>query len=622
MISKKLLYSKVLGLAVAALTFVACTDTWDDHYESLGSGTNSMHEGSLWQAISTNSNLSNFASVLEACNYKPVLDGSQVFTVFAPTNDQFTQAQAEAWINDYKQQVAANVPQKNNTVLKEFVQNHIALYNHSVSSLRIDSIVMMNGKYAVLSDTAINGVKLLDKNQLYENGVLYTLDKQVNYLPTVFEYVSKDSELDSLSSFLYNPHYYYREFDPGQSVPGSIVDGKMQYLDSVFYQINELFSWTGRINSEDSTYLFLAPKNDTWKELVEKYEPYFNYPERVANRDSLVYTMPRLAVLAGSSFSRTFNSDEQLQDSAMSTEATINYVNRKSQWFRPFEYYQYFKPLEAKGAMGNVEKVQCSNGEVLKTSDWNITDLNTFNSYIFSVSKIKEVSKVKDQSSTNTTDSIETIMQVLHSVASDSKFFDKLWGNQYIEFDQRTTTMNHSVTYILPNVLSNMGYDIYLVTAPALAGDSTASEFQRLPTEVRCTVFNPGKGEEQLMGADGTHKTFVTTKDAIDYILLAENYQFNTCTLGVTEDDLQACLKIETRVGNADIRNNKKTRTMRINCILLVPHGTLEIVDALPSEIGSPAVPVAANHVGTPGVLLYPHGKYTDRSYKAWYLQR
>ena len=89
-----------------------------------------------------------------------------------------------------------------------------------------------------------------------------------------------------------------------------------------------------------------------------------------------------------------------------------------------------------------------------------------------------------------------------------------------------------------------------------------------------------------------------------------------------TEDDLQACLKIETRVGNADIRNNKKTRTMRINCILLVPHGTLEIVDALPSEIGSPAVPVAANHVGTPGVLLYPHGKYTDRSYKAWYLQR
>jgi hypothetical protein len=514
------------------------------------------------------------------------------------------------------------VHQKNNTVLKEFVQNHIALYNHSVSSLRVDSIVMMNGKYAVLSDTAINGVKLLDKNQLYENGVLYTLDKQVNYLPTVFEYVSKDSELDSLSSFLYNPHYYYREFDPGQSVPGSIVDGKMQYLDSVFYQINELFSWTGRINSEDSTYLFLAPKNDTWKELVEKYEPYFNYPERVANRDSLVYTMPRLAVLAGSSFSRTFNSDEQLQDSAMSTEATINYVNRKSQWFRPFEYYQYFKPLEANGAMGNVEKVQCSNGEVLKTTDWNISDLNTFNTYVFSTSKIKEVSKVKNSSSTNVTDSIETIKAQMHYVTSDNKYFDKLWGNQYIEFEQQTTTMNHYVTYILPNVLSNMGYDIYLVAAPALAGDSTASDVSRLPTEVRCTIFNPGKGEEQLMGPDGTHKTFVTTPDAVDYILLAENYQFNTCTYNVAESDLQACLKIETRVGNADIRNNKKTRTMRINCILLVPHGTLELVDALPSEIGSPAVPVAANHVGTPGVLLYPHGKYTDRSYRAWYLQR
>ena len=67
MISKKLLYNKVLGLAVAALTFVACTDTWDDHYESLGGGANGMHEGTLWQAISNNQNLSNFAKVLEKC---------------------------------------------------------------------------------------------------------------------------------------------------------------------------------------------------------------------------------------------------------------------------------------------------------------------------------------------------------------------------------------------------------------------------------------------------------------------------------------------------------------------------------------------------------------------------
>ena len=117
MITKKL-YIKVLGLAVATLTFGACTDTWDDHYESMGDTTNGVHEGSLWQAINNNANLSNFASVLKECGYMPNLDGSQVFSVFAPTNDQFSSADAQALIASYKQQVLDSVTQENNTVIK------------------------------------------------------------------------------------------------------------------------------------------------------------------------------------------------------------------------------------------------------------------------------------------------------------------------------------------------------------------------------------------------------------------------------------------------------------------------------------------------------------------------
>ena len=75
----------VCGVAAA---FTACSDTWDDHYESLGDSSTGVHEGSLWQAISSDPNLSNFARVIEGCNYKAALDGSQVFTVFAPTNDK------------------------------------------------------------------------------------------------------------------------------------------------------------------------------------------------------------------------------------------------------------------------------------------------------------------------------------------------------------------------------------------------------------------------------------------------------------------------------------------------------------------------------------------------------
>ena len=47
----KHLYNKVIGLAIAALTFAACSDTWDDHNNRAAEG---VEEGSLWQAIQQN----------------------------------------------------------------------------------------------------------------------------------------------------------------------------------------------------------------------------------------------------------------------------------------------------------------------------------------------------------------------------------------------------------------------------------------------------------------------------------------------------------------------------------------------------------------------------------------
>ena len=63
MITKIKTYNMVLGLALATLTFVACSDTWDDHYENLGDSSTGMHDGTLWQAISSDPDLSNFARV-------------------------------------------------------------------------------------------------------------------------------------------------------------------------------------------------------------------------------------------------------------------------------------------------------------------------------------------------------------------------------------------------------------------------------------------------------------------------------------------------------------------------------------------------------------------------------
>ena len=162
------------GVAVA---LTACTDTWDEHYDGVGGG--GIHEGTLWEAIKSNPELSNFASVVEACDFAKSLNSSQVFTVFAPTNANFSKEEADALISDYKAQKSAGVIEDDNTVLKEFVQNHVALYNYSVATESRDSIQLMNGKYAVLRSNDIAGVGMITKNQLYGNGVLYTLKDKV-----------------------------------------------------------------------------------------------------------------------------------------------------------------------------------------------------------------------------------------------------------------------------------------------------------------------------------------------------------------------------------------------------------------------------------------------------------
>ncbi|MBQ8096961.1 MAG: fasciclin domain-containing protein [Prevotella sp.] len=614
-----ILCAGLLGCAAFAVT--ACTDTWDDHYNSLGSsdGDAVMHEGSLWQAIKSDPDLSNFAAVIEGCDYAKTLNSSQVFTVFAPTNDQLSQAEVQALIAEYKAEVANRVVEEDNVVLKEFIQNHMALYTHSVKREGSDSIVLMNGKYALLDYNTIDGKRILTRNQLYSNGILFKVAEQVSYLPNVFEYLRKDPELDSVRSFLYNGMFYRKEFIPELSVAGSIVNGKTQYLDSVFQTQNELFDYLGRLSTEDSSYIMVAPTNEVWKQLVEEYEPYFNYPKDVDKRDSLVYTNTRLAIMRGTTFSRTFNSEASLLDSAMSVNSTRNYSARRSEWGGvPFEYYQYIKPMEKPyGALAQAEMMTCSNGQFYKATQWNIDKRQTFNQFIIlnanQSTNVKELSKLEDSHH----ELVPTISEVPCYVNSDYRnFYDRVWNNMFVEYRPNLTTPNHSVTYYLRDVLSNIGYDIYLVTVPALANDSNASEAVRVPTKLRITMTTPGKGSERMKTKDGS-ETFVTKADSIDYLLLAEDYKFDVCTAGVSEEPQQITLQVETRVSSAELRNGTYTRTMRINCVLIVPHGALQLVDALPEDESIPSY-----MWGTPGVLLYPHGQYADRPYKWWYMQR
>lgn len=581
---KYILYNKVIGLAVAALTLAACSDTWDDHYDKKGEGTN---DATLWQAITQNGNLSNFAKVVQGCGFDKSLNSSQVFTVFAPTNDQFSSQEADELIAGYNAE-KGKVNDDDNTVYKEFIQNHIAMYNHSVSPTSNDSLVLMNGKKTLLTANTFGSNQILTSNQHYSNGVLFTIQGKAKYFPTVFEYLRKDADLDSIASFFYNTRFYRKEFMPERSVAGGLENGKTVYLDSVFVQQNDLWDmlWA-YTNEEDSTYWQVVPTNQMWKELIEEYESYFNYDKNVPFRDSMAYTLPRLAIVNGTTFSRTMNTDAHLTDSALSTSAAEEYNYRNSYWGnKNLHYYQFGgkspqntqKPFLTTGIFTDTEDVVCSNGLVKKTNNWKINPLNTFYQWIIieaeNGSSVKEVSKAEN----STTHEMEpTITGITRRVMNNNRFSGKVWNDAFVEFQQMKTTVNHSVTFNIENVLSNIGYDIYLITAPALANDSNATEAERIPCKMECAIYyHDQNGETQKKSLQSS---FTNNPDIVDYILLAEDFKFPTATWGLVEAEPQITLELKTKVSSSELRQKKFDRTMRIDCVMLVPHGISTVTD-------------------------------------------
>ena len=506
----------------------------------------------LWKAISSQPELSNFARVIKACGYDAVLNGSQTFSVFAPTNDHLSSAEADGLIEAYQEQHAAGVKNNENTTVRQFLQNHIALYKSPVSTLTNDSITMMNGKFELLTPSTIGNSRFISSNSLFSNGVLFTIDSQIKYFPNVFEYLGIDNETDSVYQFLNSFSRY--QINETKSVPGEIVDGQTVYLDSVMDFSNILFSSLGELNAEDSTYWMVAPTNNEWNRMVEEYEPYFFYDALVEQRDSMQHMNSRLAILKGTVFSRTQNPDEAFQDSAVSTSATSAYVRRI---LDEEPYYVYYKPFAAGGIFDGTESIPCSNGQVRKAPSFGI---NKYESFLQTIKVEAENVRYQD----SILHAIDPL--AIREVTTDNPFYNKISGNTFVEVIPENASSNPEVYFSIPNVLSNVSYDIYAVIAPSLAYDTLAIEEASRPVIFRTWMrYNDKNGKEYLR----RQNTNLTNNPAVvDTVLITENYQFPTCSYGLQKPQLS----IQFFVRVSPNQTSTHSRTLRLDCIILKPH--------------------------------------------------
>ena len=160
----------------------------------------------------------------------------------------------------------------------------------------------------------------------------------------------------------------------------------------------------------------------------------------------------------------------------------------------------------------------------------------------------------------------------MRAVPQNNPFYGKVSENYFMEAQPLTTASSTSVRYNIPDQLSNIGYDIYAVFVPAIAYNENASAEDRLPCRVRFTLgYTEQDGTEKtasLRNPEDNAVNFETTPDVMDTLLVARNYVFPTCALGLK--DPQVTLRVASNLTSS--MSSRFTRTLRMDCIILKPH--------------------------------------------------
>lgn len=259
-------YIYYIGCFVAAagmMSLASCTDFAD--YNDTPADANAQGNQTLWQNICANPDLSNFKALVEKAGFAESLNGSQYYTVWAPTN---------AYLN-----TAAYDTLSQADLLDELVKNHVTDYNYTMTGDMNERVRTLNKKSYVLlngATSSFDGISVVEKNIGSSNGVLHTLGGVAPYYPNAYTYLlTKSAGVDSLKAYFQKYEISY--LDKENSVVGPIVDGKQTYVDSVTVTQNVVSSnLRASLDNEDSTYTFILPTDKSWKEEYAKVKKYYN----------------------------------------------------------------------------------------------------------------------------------------------------------------------------------------------------------------------------------------------------------------------------------------------------------------------------------------------------------
>lgn len=598
-------------LATAGLVALySCSDTWDDHYNA-SANMASQFAGTTMQAIEQQS--PEFAEIIRATGFDRELSSSSTYTIWCPASGTFN-----------KDSLIAVARTDSASVVKRFIQNHVARYNVSLG-LEPQEVLLLNTKLMTMSakdQHKIGNVNITASNIKCNNGLIHFIDGEIPFQNNIFELIEQEyarstnaSKADS-SLFAFLKVFNQDSLLENRSVSRGVDEnGDKIWVDSVTLRNNTVLkNVDALVYDEDSSYIALIPSVEAYqqryaeaKQLL-KFNPFMDKGLEFSKVDSLQNYYANMFSMNDLFFNR--NANEHWGDSLKSTTY--------SSWNWPNDLYYRKAPRnmppdkEVNDILANIglaDSIVCSNGIAYLFDEY---PMSIYEQY-FQKIKIPASTRTLDETAQtkkgdNLTTKIGSVSQVsgtwnvvryrlepIVNVEGDTIDFDTIYyGNtevqsySYLDVPPSTTTANPDMAFKIFNNLSGP-YDIYLVTMP-IWFKTVSFNTDKRPYRFNVNVFErdadgtyPNKGVQMIDPISGTKNYQTPVPQDIFTITdttLLGTYNFKYAYYA--QDEPGVLIQISTFISSSQAKSF--SREMLITGFILKPHDDSAVVEIPATE--------------------------------------
>ena len=540
--------------AAVLLAATSCSDFSD--YNDTPVSDVQQADRTLWENISQNDQLSDFATLVKKAGFDDELSQPHYYTVWAPLNGTY----------DASSLMSADSA----TVLYQFVKSHIAEYNHSVSGLVDERIHALNRKsFAFEGDGQYTyaGHTLRQLNLPNSNGIVHLLDGAARVYPNLYEYLFSCEGIDSVATFF--KRYETSVLDTKNSVLGPTINGKQTYIDSVMITSNSLLNRIkAKLDKEDSTYTMLVPTNEAWLAHYDKISKCYNYINTTVAQNIDEATSTSSAPTASVTVDAAYTKDS-LTRLHLVSDLVYNNNNYYNNWLidDTVEPYDTLRSTTS-GYMTNPQEIMSRviDRETMSNGTFCLVDSLAFRpweSWCFPLGQSPLYSRTWTGSN--------TMVYIDNTFFDDIKYVPKNPAQKQLGYLWVTPLSNYGKPQLdvkLRNVLSTT-YNIYIVLAPGMdvGEDADGNKFLK-PNMLDFTLsYCDAKGK---LATKKLNQKVVNDPTRVDTLAVG-TFTFPVAYAGLG-DNVYPNLKITTDFGVFDkAKMAAYTRDFSIISILMKP---------------------------------------------------